>query len=284
MATFRNQATLSYGGTTTTSNVVVGEITQVLTVEKHAPLTTFTPGEAITYIVSVTNSASTPFTNLTISDDLGGYTFGTGTVYPLAYVPFSAALYVNGVLTEDLTVTPGPPLVFSGITVPGGGNAVLVYEAVTTDYADPTGDDEVTNTVTVTGGGISTPITASETVSGGSEVNLTITKALSPVPVAENGRLTYTFTIENTGTRATVATDNLTVTDVFDPILTDLTVTLDGEVLTEPADYTYDETTGIFTTQPGIITVPAATTLRDPVTGAFVLTPGTVTLVVSGTV
>jgi len=284
MATFRNQATLSYGGITTTSNVVVGEITQTLAAEKHAPRETFTPGENITYIVSLTNGGTTPFTNLTVSDDLGGYTFGGGTAYPLAYVPGSAALYVDGVLTETVTVTPGPPLTFSGINVPAGGNAVLVYEATATAYADPTGEDGVTNTATVTGGGISTPLTADETVRGTSGVNLSITKALFPVPVAENGRLSYTFTIENTGTRPTVATDNVTVTDVFDPILTDIIVTLNGEVLTAVTDYTYNESTGIFTTRPGVITVPAATTFRDPVTGAFVLTPGTVTLVVSGTV
>ena len=48
--------------------------------------------------------------------------------------------------------------------------------------------------------------------------------------------------------------------------------------------YTYDETTGAFSTVPGVITVPAATYTQDPVTGAYTATPGTATLVVTGTI
>ena len=90
--------------------------------------------------------------------------------------------------------------------------------------------------------------------------------------------------IENYGTRPAVATDNLIVTDSFDPILTDLAVTFNGTAWTAPAQYTYDETTGLFATAEGQITVPAATVTRDPVTGAFTTVPGVATLVVTGTV
>ena len=113
---------------------------------------------------------------------------------------------------------------------------------------------------------------------------LTITKSVEPVPVAENGRLTYTFVIENYGTRAAVATDNVTVTDQFDPILSDLAVSLDGVAWTTPAQYSYNQTTGLFTSQVGAITVPAATVTQDPVSGAYTVTPGMTTLVISGTV
>ena len=47
---------------------------------------------------------------------------------------------------------------------------------------------------------------------------------------------------------------------------------------------TYDEATGVFTTVPSRITVPAATVTQDPVTGAFTTVPGNVTLTVTGTV
>lgn len=284
MAIFRNQATLSYNGSSTTSNVVVGEITQVLSAAKYAPVGTYQTGDQLTYVISITNAGTTPFTGLSITDDLGAYSFGTQTLTPLVYVGGSAALYQNGVLQEAPAVTAGPPLVFSGITVPAGGNVVLVYEARVNEFADPSQTGTITNTATIAGGGLSAPVVVNETVNGEDSVLLSITKAVTPVPVAENGRLTYTFVIENYGTRPAVATDNLVVTDTFDPILTDLAVTFNSAVWTEPAQYTYDQVTGLFATQEGQITVPAATVTRDPVTGAYTTVPGVATLVVTGTV
>ena len=90
--------------------------------------------------------------------------------------------------------------------------------------------------------------------------------------------------IENTGNTAVEATANAVVTDVFDPILTNITVTLDGTPWTAQTNYTYDQTTGNFATLPGQITVPAATYTQNPETGVWTTVPGTVTLVVSGTI
>lgn len=95
---------------------------------------------------------------------------------------------------------------------------------------------------------------------------------------------TYTFVIENSGNQAVVATDNAAISDVFDPILTALTVNLDGGAWTEGIQYYYNEASGLFTTVPGQITVPAATYTQDPVTGAYSFTPGITTLTVTGTI
>ena len=113
---------------------------------------------------------------------------------------------------------------------------------------------------------------------------MAITKALSPATVVDNGTLTYTFTISNTGNTAAVATDNVIVTDTFDPILTIQSVTLNGETLTEGVDYTYVEATGAFATVAGRITVPAATYTQDPTTGRIIVEPGVAVLTVTGTV
>ncbi len=48
------------------------------------------------------------------------------------------------------------------------------------------------------------------------------------------------------------------ITDDFDPILKNLTVSFNGTAWTEGVDYTYDETTGSFATIAGNVTVPAA--------------------------
>ena len=221
-------------------------------------------------------------TGLTVTDDLGGYAFNGATVYPLSYVAGSAALFVDGVPQAAPAVTAGPPLVVSGITVPAEGDAVLVYQAQVTAFADPVGT--IDNTVTVTGAGLSAPVTATETVPAAQAPRLTISKSISPSQVVDNDRVTYTFVIQNYGSLAVVATDNAAITDQFDPILTNLTVTFMGTPWTQGAQYNYNEATGLFTTVPGQILVPAATYTQDPTTGAYAVTPGTVTLTVTGTI
>ena len=284
MAIFSNQATLTYNGNTTNSNIAYGEILDVLVATKTAVEGTYTPGEVVTYVVTLRNTGGTALTNITVTDDLGGYTFETATVYPLTYEAGSATLFVNGVPQAAPAVTAGPPLVVSGLTIPAGGDLVLVYQATANEFADPAAGGTIVNTVTVTGDGISTPITATETVTVATAPNLTISKSISPSQVVDNDRVTYTFVIQNTGNEAVLATDNAAITDTFDPILTNLVVTYNGETWTEGVQYTYDETTGLFTTLPGALPVPAATYTQDPVTGEYTLSPGIATLTVTGTI
>jgi len=170
----------------------------------------------------------------------------------------------------------------NGISVPADGNATIVYEVSTNRYAPLETGAEITNTVTLSGG--ITPVTAEETVTAESEPELSVTKSVSPVPVAENGTLTYTFVIQNTGNTPATADDLAVMTDTFSPVLSNLAVTVNGETWTEPADYTYDGTTGAFSSVAGVITVPAATFAQDPATGVWVTTPGVSILTITGTV
>lgn len=283
MARFTNYATLTYAGGTTDSNVVTGELLEALAAVKTAVVDRYTAGERVTYVVSLTNTGTTALTGLTVTDNLGGYALGTGTVYPLEYVAGSVRYYVNGVLQAAPTVTAGPPMTITGITVPAGGNAILVHETRVTAYAPMGTEAEITNTVTVTGDGIANAVTAEETIGMEQRAQLTISKALAPITVTENGQLTYTFAIENEGTLAATAADDVVVTDTFDPKLTNLTATLNGTALTEGTDYTYNAATGVFTTTAGLITVPAATYAQNA-DGTWTVTPGTATLTVTGTV
>ena len=284
MAVFYNQATLSYGNNVTNSNIVMGELLEVLSVTKTSLGNEYSTGNDVVYVVSIVNSGAVAFTDVTVTDDLGAFPFGAGTLTPLDYVSGSVVLYVNGVLQTAPSVTAGPPLVIDGLTIPAGGTALLLYRALPNNFAPLSVGSTITNTATVTGGGISTPLTASHTISASEAPLLTISKSMCPTTVVENGTLTYTFVIENLGNTPAVATDNLTVTDTFSPILGNLAVTLDGVALTEPADYTYNAATGEFATVAGRITVPAATYTTDPVTGAVTVTPGVAVLRVSGTV
>ena len=283
MPTFTNKATLTYNGRTTDSNTVTGNYTETLSVTKTAVNGTYADGSQITYAVSLINSGVTPFTGLTLTDDLGGYSFNTETLYPLTYVDGTLRYYVNGVLQAAPTVTDTVPLTVEGLSVPAGGNAWLIYQAQVNEFAPLDTESSIVNTATVTGGGIAEPLSDSETVATLDEANLSITKSLSPTQVGEGGAITYTFLIRNVGNTPAVATDNAVVTDLFNPILSITSVTLDGTPLTEGVGYTYDETTGEFATTEGTITVPAATYTQQP-DGSYETVPGFTTLVVSGTI
>ena len=283
MAIFSNQATLSYNGISTDSNIAYGEILDVLTATKTAIGGTYAPGELVTYAVALRSTGTAPLAGLTLTDDLGGYPYAEATVYPLAYREGSLRFYVNGVLQTTPAVSAGAPLVIRGISVPAGGSAMLVYEATVTGYAPLDVEGTVTNTVTVTGGGLSAPLTANATIAAQALADLTISKAICPAVVTENGQLTYTFVIANSGSAPATAGDNVVLTDTFDPILEPITVTYNGAPWTEGVNYTYDETSGLFTTLPGQITVPAATFAQGE-DGTLVVTPGTAVITVTGTV
>lgn len=283
MATFQNFATLTYNGGVLTSNTVTGELLETLSASKTAVLASYGAGEDVTYVISLLNSGAQPLTNLTVTDDLGGYTFGGGVVYPLEYSDGSLKYYVNGVLQAAPVVSAGAPLVISGINVPAGGNAIIVYEARVTEYAPLASASSIVNTATVTGGGLTTPVVATETVNARVGASLAISKTLEPAVVTENGQITYTFVIENYGNTEAVATDNVVLSDTFDPILDPITVSYNGTVWTEGVNYNYDATTGVFSTVVGQITVPAATYTQNP-DGTWTIVPGVATVVVSGTV
>lgn len=283
MAVFTNQATLSYNGISTNSNIVTGEIVDVLSVTKQAVGSAYRSGDTVTYIINLVNSGSVPFNDITVSDNLGAYVFSNLTLTPLSYVEDSLKYYTNGTLQKAPTAT-AAPLTVSGITVPPNGNATVIYQAKVNEFAPLESGSSIVNNAEVSGGGLSASISASETVTAENEPQLTITKALSPQTVNEKGQLTYTFIIQNTGNTAVTANDGAIVSDTFDPVLNSLSVTFNSETWTSPTDYAYNNASGEFTTVPGNITVPAATYTRNETTGAVTVTPGVSTLVITGTV
>ena len=282
MATpFTNVATLSYNGRQVQSNIAVGMIEGMLSVTKYAVNETYGEGDTLTYVVSIVNNSDQAITGLTVSDDLGAYPFGTGTVQPLTYVTGSLQYYLNGVLQPDPAAATTDGLVLSGISVPANGNTTIVYSATVNSYAPLETGGAITNTVTVDSTAI-TAVTAQESVAVTNAAQLSLVKSVTPIPVAENGELTYTFQLLNSGNTAVLDTENATITDTFDPVLTGISVMLDGAALTEGVDYTYVESTGVFTTANGVLSIPAATYTQDPTTGEWSMTPGSVTLTVTG--
>ncbi len=284
MATFTNQATLSYNNSVTSSNIVTGELLEVLSATKTAVTDTYTANEVVTYVINIVNAGPVAFSELSVSDDLGAYAFGSASLVPLTYLEGSLRYFCNGILQPSPAVTPGPPLIVRGLYLPAGGNASLVYSARLNLFAPLGRGDAITNTATVTGLRVSAPVVASETIRAASEAYLTISKAISPSTLTEREPVTYTFVIQNHGNTEAGVETRATVTDRFDPVLGNLSVSLNGVSLSAGLQYTYDGDSGLFTTAPGEITVPAARYTQDPVTGAVSVTPGMSVLTVTGTI
>ena len=281
MASFTNQATLSYSGGTTTSNIVTGEVVATFSAAKTAVTEQYAPGDTVTYVVSILNTSDSPLTALTVSDDLGGYEFQDDTLYPLTYAEGSMLCYLDGVLQAQPAVTAGPPMEVTGITIPAGSNAMLIYETTATEYAPLGTGASVTNTAVISCEGMACQTEASSTVPAGSQAQLTVSKSLSPEEIPCNGELTYTFLIQNSGGAEADAADLVALSDAFDPILSGLTVTYNGAVQTVDTFYTYDAATGLFDTVPGQITVPAAVFTQND-DGAWNTEPGVAVLTVTG--
>lgn len=286
MATFFNQATLSFGGNIVNSNTTEAELLSGLSITKTAITPTYTAGGNVVYAITVTNMSGTTYNALTVNDNLGAYTVpgGTTTVTPLTYVDGSIIYYLNGALQTAPTVVGTPNMQISGINLPENSTATFIYEARVNEFAPIGADSTITNTATVDGGAGIGELTASAIVTTVAEPILTVAKAVCPTVVTDNGELTYTIIVQNLGNTPIIATDNVVISDTFNPVLSNITVELDGVVLTEGTEYTYNETTGGFATTNGTITVPAATFTQNPTTGVVTTTPGVAVLTITGTV
>lgn len=284
MAIYTNQATLSYNNVVVNSNIATGEILEVLNIQKSALNSFYDNNSIITYVLTLNNTGSNVLTDLTVTDNLGAYVYNTLTLVPLTYVDGSIRYLVNGVLQTPPTVVPGPPFQVTGVTVPANGNVAILYQATPNNFAPISDGSTITNTATVSGGGLTNPVASTTSLPAATVPVLSIVKSISPIPVVENGTVTYTFVISNSSTAPATVDENVVLTDTFNPILSNLNATFNGVTWVEGTNYTYNQTTGLFTSSNGAITVPAATVVQDPTTGAYTVTPGTSTLVISGTI
>ena len=285
MATFYNQATLSYGGNTVSSNTTEAELLSGLTLTKTAITDAYTAGGSIVYAITLSNMGGGAYTDLTVKDNLGAYDLvGGGTAIPLDYVDGTLLYYLNGVLQPTPTVTSVGNLEISGIDLPANSTATFIYEAMANEFAPMAAGSTITNTSSTDGGAGVGIITDNATVGIRANTQLTIAKAVCPAVITDNDTVTYTIIVQNLGNTPVVATDGVIISDVFNPVLTGITVTLDGVELDVGTGYTYNVATGEFATVDGVVTVPAATYTQDPTTGAVTTVPGVTVLTVSGTV
>ena len=284
MATFiQNQANLTYNYGEqegyATSNIATIVVEDALTAQKTVLNTSYNATSPITYILSMTNTSTTnPLTNVQITDNLGTFTNSGITLTPLTFVG-PAKLYLNGIFNQDLTpVTQPNSFTFTIPSVPAETTAMIVYQTIVNNTAPLQTGASITNTTTFIADEMANQVTASANITIDNYANVSIVKSMSPNPVTSGSPLTYTFNIYNYGN---VAAERVVLTDTFSPAPDDISITLNGTVLSN-ADYTY--TNGILTlpsTTGTSFTIPAATFTRNA-DGTINTNPGTATVVVQG--
>ena len=285
MATFYNQATLSFGGNVVNSNTTEAELLSGLSITKTAITPTYEAGGNVAYAITLSNMGGASYSDLTVTDNLGAYTLpDTTVILPLTYTAGSLLYYLNGVLQPTPTVTSVGSLEISGINLPADSTATFIYTAEANEFAPISAGSTITNTASTNGGVGIGVISDTATVAVEEAPSLTIAKAVCPAVITDNEQLTYTIIVQNHGNTPIVATDGVIVSDVFNPTLSGITVTLNGVEIAETTGYTYNEATGEFATVDGVITVPAATYTQNPDTGAYSVTPGVTVITVTGTV
>ena len=285
MATIENFATVSYtsGGVTETkvSNLAEIGLTSAVALTKTSLGETYGEETVLTYILTVINTSSSEITNISITDDLGTFTFGASELTPLTYTP-PALLLIDGVdSSSDLTVNSSLPssLVFTFPSLPANSSANIIYRTTVNEFAPLELNSSITNTATLESNSDCADGSASETVTVAAAANVSVFKQMSPNPVVCGDLVTYTIRIYNYGN---IPAENVQLTDNFDPAPTNISVYRNGTIL-NATDYTYEN--GLLTipaTSSQSVSVPAATFVRDTESGTVSVIPGMIEYVITG--
>ncbi len=229
----------------------VAVLTPGLSITSTAGSSTTTPGATVSYTVTITDSGETPYSGITVADNLTG-------------VLDDAAYNSNASVSAGAVSYTSPTLTWTGSLNPG--NSATVTFSVTVNNPD-TGDKTLSTTVTTAAVGSNCP-------SGSTDPNcatsvpvsvLTIVNSASVTTVTPGGTVDYTVTVTNSG-QVTVSNGTLTIplSDVID----DAVYNGDAAATAGTVSYTSPNLTwtGTLATQASA-TITFSATVNDPDTG-----------------
>lgn len=286
MATIENFATVTYTSLgvreTQVSNIAEIELDSSFDFSKTALGETYSENSPVTYVLSVTNNASSAISNIVITDDLGTFEYDSTELTPLSFNQ-PALLLINGQdftaqLNTDTSVESS--VKFSFPTLAAGATANIIYTATPNQFAPLSCGSTITNTAEVISDTACANGTADATVSILCGADVEVVKSMCPNPIICGETVTYTIRIYNYGN---ISAENVQLTDTFTPAPTNISVYRNGVSL--PAT-SYDYTDGTLVVPAGdadLDTVPAATFTRNE-SGEVIVTPGVVEYVITGTI
>ncbi|RCG27302.1 DUF11 domain-containing protein [Sphaerisporangium album] len=233
-------------------------LTPQLSITATADTATATPGQTITYTVTIANTGQTPYT-------------GASVVTSLAGVLTDADYTDNATATSGTVAYSSPNLTWAG-DLPVGGTAVVTY-TVTVRNPDP-GDKVIVTQVSSTtlgstcppgGGGAGCANQVVVLVPG-----LTVTNTATSATAVEGATVGYTITVANTGQTPYTG---ITVTDVLTGLLDDATYNNNATATSGAVSYAAPNLTWTGDLPVGATaTITYTVTVNSPDTGDGVLT------------
>ena len=237
-------------------NITVPVLTPALTITAAASPATATPGQTVSYTITVTDSGQTPYTGATVTSLLSGITD-------------DAAYNGDAAATTGTVSFASPDLTWTGNLAPGD-TATITYTA-TVDNPD-TGDHILTGTLTSTTPGNNCPASSTDPrcTSTVAVAQLVIDSTADVSTTTPGGVVHYTTTLTNTGQTPyhdiTLSSD---ASGLIDNAVgnADQTATSGSFVVgTTGAVWTGDIPVG------GTVTLTGSVTVNNPDTGDHVLT------------
>ena len=243
------------GTTSSPCRATVPVLTPALTIVKTASTATATPGQRVTYTITVTDTGQTPYAGAVVTDDLTGLlddaAYGAG-----ADATTGAVSYASPVLTWTGNLTPGQA-------------ATITYSATVRN--PDTGDNILTNTVTsaAAGSNCGTGSTDPRCAATVPVATLTIVNTANVSTTTPGSTIAYTLTITNTGQ---VRYDSATVTDPLTGVTDDATFG-GATATTGSVTYTSPDLTWTGDLEPAqSATVTFTVTVSNPDTGDKTIT------------
>ena len=248
-----------------TSTVTV--LIPALTIAKTAAATTTTPGSALGYTITITDTGPTPYAAATVTDSLDG-------------ILADAAYDNNATATAGTVSYARPDLTWTGALTPG--QVVTITYTVTVSNPD-TGDKRLVNFVTSTDPGSTCP---ADTPAPGCTATvtdlipaLTITKTATAAATTPGSTVGYTITVTDTGQTPYTAA---TVTDALDGVLGDAAYDNNAAATSGTVSYASPTLTWTGDLTPGdTATITYTVTVNNPDTGSGALS-NTVTSTAAG--
>ena len=193
-----------------------------LDITQTASAATTTPGSTVQYTITVADTGQTPYTGVTVTDDLTSL-LDDATYNGDAAATFGAVSYASPVLTWTGDLDPG-------------GTATVTF-SVTVDNPD-TGDKHLTNTVVSTAPGSSCPPGGANPACSTAVTDLipalTIVKTADASTTMPGSAVDYTITVADTGQTPYTAA---TVTDDLSGVLDDAAYNHDATATTGSVSY-----------------------------------------------